>query len=392
MRYAALVERLANEGERAWEVHERALRHRRQGGDVVLLSIGDPDFDTPAAIAEALVERLRAGDTHYGAIDGSLELKAAIAAFHARHGGGQAGPEHVSVTLGAQGALYGALMCIAQAGDEVVVPQPAYVTYDSVVQASGAVPVAVALRPEHGFRLDAGDIAAAVTDRTRAILVNTPHNPSGAVATRAELEALAALCRRRGLWLVCDEVYGRTLFDGRRHLSPRALPGMAERTIVADSLSKSHAMTGWRIGWTVGPPAFARHMYRLGLALHYGPPTFVQAAALAAFSGTFPEVEAMRARYQARRDLVCEALAGRRGIRALAPQGGCFMMVDVRASGLASQVFAERLLDEAGVAVLAGEGFGAAGFVRLSLTAPEDDLVRAAARIARFAEALAPPG
>lgn len=389
MRYAALVRRLANAGARAWEVHERALRYRRQGRDIVLLSIGDPDFATPAAIAEALIARLRAGDTHYGAIDGSDELKAAIAAFQARHGGGAAGPENISVTLGAQGALYGALMCIAQAGDEVIVPQPAYATYDSVVQASGARPVAVALRPERGFHLDGGDLKAAVTPRTRAILFNTPHNPSGAVATRGELEALAQLCRQRDLWLICDEVYGRTLFDGRRHLSPRTLPGMAERSVVIDSLSKSHAMTGWRIGWTVAPAAFTRYMYRLGLALHYGPPTFVQAAALVAFSGTFPEVEAMRARYQARRDLVCAALAGRGGIRVLVPQGGCFTLVDVRGNGLTSQEFAERLLDEAGVAVMAGEGFGAAGFVRLSLTAPEDDLARATARIARFAEALA---
>lgn len=391
MRYAPIVDRLANEGARAWEVHGRAMRYRGEGRDVVILSIGDPDFDTPAAITDALIERLRGGDTHYGWIDGPPALKAAVAAYHGRHTGQEVGPENISVTLGAQGGLYGAVMCTVGAGDEVIVPQPVYVTYESVVAASGATMVHVPLRPERDFHLDAADVAAAVTPATRAVMINTPHNPTGAAYRREDLLALAEVCKAHDLWLISDEVYSRTLFDGLKHVSPASLPGMAERTIVVDSLSKSHAMTGWRVGWTVGPAAFTRHMYYLGLALHYGPPTFIQSSVAVAFHDEFlPEVEAMRAAYERRRDLICEALDGARGLRVVRPEGSCFMMLDVRDTGLGSQDFSFRLLEEAGVSVLAGEGFGpsGSGFVRLSLTAADDELAEAGRRIRRFVGSL----
>ncbi len=390
MRYAAIVDGLANEGARAWEIHARALSYRAQGRDVLVLSIGDPDFDTPRRIADATIERLRSGDTHYGWIDGGPDLKAAIAAYRRRHIGQDVGPENIAVTLGAQGGLFGAALCVAQRGDEVIVPQPVYVTYESVVRATGARLVDVPLRAERDFHLDAADIEAAVSPATRAVMINTPHNPTGAAYRRADLLALAEVCRARDLWLICDEVYSRTLFDGRAHVSPATFPGMAERTIVVDSLSKSHAMTGWRVGWTVGPAAFTRHMYHLGLALHYGLPSFIQSAVAAAFTEDFPEVEAMRARYEARRGRVCDALAGNACTRVVRPEGACFVMLDVRPSGLSSEAFSDRLLEEAGVSLLAGEGFGSAGagFVRLSLTAPDAELDEALRRIDRFTRGL----
>ena len=392
MRYAAVADRLANEGARAWDIHARALAYRESGRDVVVLSIGDPDFPTPRGVVEAMVAAARGGDTRYGPIDGGPALKAAIAAYRERRTGQRVGPENVSVTLGAQGGLHGAATCLAGPGDEVIVLQPAYVTYESVVRAAGASVVAVPLRAERGFRPDAAEVEAATTPATRAVLVNTPHNPTGAVYRRADLLALAEVCKARDLWLISDEVYGRTLFDGREHVSPATLPGMAERTVVVDSLSKSHAMTGWRVGWTVGPEAFARRMYDLGLALHYGPPAFIQSSVVAAFAGDVPEVDAMRARYEARRDLVAKALAGVPRVRVVKPEGACFTMLDIRGSGLSSGDFAHRLLEEAGVSVLAGEGFGAGGtgFVRLSLTASESDLAEAARRIGRFARGLDP--
>ena len=390
MRYASIVDRLANDGARAWEVHGRAMRYLREGRDVVVLSIGDPDFDTPERIQEAMIARLREGDTHYGWIDGGPELKDAIAAYHARHTGQAVGRENVSMTLGAQGGLYGAVMCTAGPGDEVIVPQPVYVTYESVVAASGATLVSAPLRPERDFHLDPADIAAAVTPATRAVMINTPHNPTGAAYQRHDLMALAEICRDHDLWLISDEVYSRTLFDGRKHVCPAALPGMAERTIVVDSLSKSHAMTGWRVGWTIGPADFTHHMYHLGLAMHYGPPTFIQSSVAVAFSDDFPEVEAMRMAYERRRDIVCDGLAGARGLRVIKPEGSCFMMVDVRDTGLASQEFSNRLLEEAGVSLLAGEGFGpgGSGFVRFSLTASDERIAEACRRTARFAAGL----
>ena len=390
MRYAAIVDHLANEGARAWEIHARALAYRAQGRDVIVLSIGDPDFDTPREIVDAMIDKVRNGETRYGSIDGGPDLKAAIAAYRRRHTGQEVGPENISVTLGAQGGLYGAAMCVAQAGDEVIVPQPVYVTYESVVRATGATLVDVPLRAARNFHLDADDIEAAVTPATRAVMINTPHNPTGAAYGRADLIALAEVCGAHDLWLISDEVYSRTLFDGRAHVSPATLPGMAERTIVVDSLSKSHAMTGWRVGWTVGPEAFTRHMYNLGLALHYGPPTFIQSSIAAAFAEDFPEIDAMRARYEARRNRACEALAGNTRLRVIKPEGACFVMLDVRPSGLSSEDFSHRLLEEAGVSLLAGEGFGpaGAGFVRLSLTAPDADLAEAIFRINRFTQGL----
>ncbi|MBN35718.1 MAG: arginine--pyruvate aminotransferase AruH [Rhodospirillaceae bacterium] len=390
MRYASIVDRLANEGARAWEIHGRAMALRREGRDVVILSIGDPDFETPEAIRKAMFEQVEQGRTHYGPIDGGAELKSAIAAYHTRLTGQEIGPANISVTLGAQGGLYGAAMCVAQHGDEVIVPQPVYVTYDSVVQASGATLVDVPLRAERDFHLDPADIEAAVTSKTRAIMINTPHNPSGAAYRRDDLIALGEICKAHDLWLVSDEVYSRTLFDGREHVSPASLPGMAERTIVVDSLSKSHAMTGWRVGWTVGPEAFTRHMYYLGLAQHYGSPTFIQSSVSIAFSQDFPEVDAMRQAYERRRNLVCDALAGNRSIRVIKPEGSCFMMLDVRDSGLSSHDFSFRVLEEEGVSLLAGEGFGrgGSGFVRLSLTASDDELAEASRRIIRFVDTL----
>lgn len=386
MRYAAIVDRLDNEGARAWEVHGRAMRYSREGRDIVVLSIGDPDFDTPEPIRAALIARLKAGDTHYGWIDGGPDLKAAIAAYHGRHNGHQVGPENISMTLGAQGGLYGAVMCTAGPGDEVIVPQPVYVTYESVIAASGATMVQVPLRPERDFHLDPTDVAAAITPRTRVVMINTPHNPTGAAYRREDLQALGEICRAHDLWLISDEVYSRTLFDGRRHVCPATLDGLAERTVVVDSLSKSHAMTGWRVGWTVGPAAFTHHMHNMGLALHYGPPTFIQSSVAIAFSDNFPEIEAMRSAYERRRDIVCDALQGVRGLRVVKPEGSCFMMLDVRDSGLASQDFSFRLLEEAGVSLLAGEGFGpsGSGFVRFSLTAPDERIAEACRRIAAF--------
>ena len=386
MRYSTVISHLDNEGSRAWDVHARAEEERRRGRDVIVLSIGDPDFPTPPGVVDALVTSVREGNTHYGEVDGVRELKCAIAERHARDTGADVTWRNVTVTPGAQGALFGAMMCLAQPGDEVIVPQPCYVTYESVVQASGAALVSVPLQSRRDFQLDVADVAARVTPRTRVIMINTPHNPTGTTLGRQALEELAHLCRVHDLWLVSDEVYSRTLFDGRRHVSPAGVPGTESRCVVINSLSKSHAMTGWRVGWTVAPEEFARHMYNLSLAIHYGLPSFIQAAAIEAVRGDDHEVTAMTRRYQRRRDLMCDCLSACSNLAVVRPQGSCFMMIDVRATGLSSMDFSWRLLEEAGVAVLACESFGqsGAGFVRLSLTASDGDLRRAGERMADF--------
>ena len=390
MRYSSLVGRIGGEGAAAWDIHTRAVRLRRDGADIILLSVGDPDFDTPPPIVEAAVEAMRAGRTHYGDVVGDHALRAAIASRHQETTGQPAGPENVVVMAGAQCALFSAAICVLDVGDEVIVPEPAYVTYEAVVGASGARTVHVPLRAEREFQLDAEDVARAITPKTRAILVNSPHNPTGAVFPRRTFERLAELCRKHDLWLISDEVYASMVFEAE-HVSPAGLPGMGERTATIGSLSKSHAMTGWRLGWAVVPAELARHLGNLALCMLYGSPPFVQDAARAALAHPPQELDEMKAAYRRRRDLVVRRLGNAAGLRCHRPEGGMFAMVDVRGSGLSAQSFSSRLLDTEGVAVLPADAFGpsAAGHVRISLGTSDGELEQACERIQRFAEGLA---
>jgi arginine:pyruvate transaminase len=242
------------------------------------------------------------------------------------------------------------------------------------------------LRPENGFHLDPADLARAVTPRTRAILWNSPNNPTGAVATTDEIEALAHMACEHDLWLVADEVYAGLVFDGA-HRSPAGLPGMAGRTVTVSSVSKSHAMTGWRLGWLVGPEALARHAGNLALCMLYGSPAFIQDAATLALTRDLPEVAAMRERLRRRRDIALDLLANLPGLAYHRPDAGMFMMLDVRRTGRSAHDFAYGLLAAENVALLPGNAFGspAAGHVRLSLTVPEERLIEACERIRRHA-------
>ncbi|MFJ4065867.1 pyridoxal phosphate-dependent aminotransferase [Pseudomonas sp. NPDC089996] len=389
MRFSSLTQRIAGDGAAAWEIHYRALAMLEQGRDVLLLSVGDPDFDTPAPIVQAAVASLEAGNTHYADVRGKRSLREAIARRHQQRSGQAVTADQVTVLAGAQCALFCVAQCVLEPGDEVIVAEPMYVTYEAVFGACGAKVVPVPVRPEHGFRVQAEDVAARITPRTRALALNSPHNPSGASLPRSTWEALAELCIAHDLWLISDEVYSELLFDGE-HISPASLPGMAERTATLNSLSKSHAMTGWRVGWVVGSPALSGHLENLALCMLYGSPDFIQDAAVAALEQPLPELEAMREAYRQRRDLVCESLAHCPGIRALKPDGGMFVMVDIRETGLSAQAFADRLLDQHGVSVLAGEAFGpsAAGHIRLGLVLGAEALGEACRRIALCAREL----
>ncbi|UVL87234.1 pyridoxal phosphate-dependent aminotransferase [Pseudomonas sichuanensis] len=382
MRFSSLTQRIAGDGAAAWEIHYRALAMLEQGRDVLLLSVGDPDFDTPAPIVQAAMDSLQAGNTHYADVRGKRSLREAIARRHQQRSGQAVTADQVTVLAGAQCALFCVAQCVLEPGDEVIVAEPMYVTYEAVFGACGAKVVPVPVRPEHGFRVQPEDVAARITPRTRALALNSPHNPSGASLPRSTWEALAELCIAHDLWLISDEVYSELLFDGE-HISPGSLPGMAERTATLNSLSKSHAMTGWRMGWVVGSPALAGHLENLALCMLYGSPDFIQDAAVAALEQPLPELEAMREAYRQRRGLVCACLADCPGVRALKPDGGMFVMVDIRETGLSAQEFSNRLLDLHGVSVLAGEAFGpsAAGHIRLGLVLGAEPLREACRRI-----------
>lgn len=389
MRFSTLTQRIAGDGAAAWDIHYRALAMQAEGKDILLLSVGDPDFDTPAPIVEAAIDSLRDGHTHYSDVRGKLALRQAIARRHQQRSGQKVDADQVTVLAGAQCALFCVAQCVLEPGDEVIVAEPMYVTYEAVFGACGATVVPVPVKPENGFRVCPADVAARITPHTRALALNSPHNPSGASLPRATWEALAELCIAHDLWLISDEVYSELLYDGE-HVSPGSLPGMAERTATLNSLSKSHAMTGWRVGWVVGSAELAGHLENLALCMLYGSPDFIQDAAVVALEQPLAELEAMRDAYRQRRDLVCERLAGCPGIKALKPDGGMFVMVDIRETGLSAQAFADRLLDREGVSVLAGEAFGpsAAGHIRLGLVLGAEALDDACRRIARCARAL----
>jgi arginine:pyruvate transaminase len=386
MRFAPLVERVAGKGAAAWKIHIDALRLKAAGRDIIFLTIGEPDQPPPAPIIDATIDALRRHRTGYARILGDPELRAAIAARVARRTGQPCAEENVVIVPGTQAGLYCALQCLAGPGDEVIVPEPMYATYEAVAGASGAEIVNVPLRPENGFHPDLETIARAVTPRTRLIWINSPHNPTGAVLSRAEIEFVAALCRRHDLWLLSDEVYEDLAF-ARPHVSPYELPGMAERTVVVSSLSKSHAIPGFRLGWIIGPPALSRHLFDLLLCTLYGGPPFIQDGALVAFTSDLPEIAALHEDYRRRAKLLSGILAEAPNCQAVEPEGGMFVLLDVRGTGRSSEFFAASLLEREGVAVLPCDGFGpsAEGHLRISLSAPDAILEEAGRRILRLA-------
>lgn len=389
MKYASLVERLQGKRTSAWEIHHAAQVARARGEDVIVLSVGDPDFATPEAIVERAVEALRAGDTHYTAVVGREPLRAAIAQEHTRTTGRAVSAENVILCAGAQNGIFATSLCLCEPGDEVIVPEPLYLTYEACVRSSGATLVPVPVDPARGFHLDCDALAAAITPRTKAIFFATPCNPTGVVMPRADLERIAQLAREHDLWVLSDEVYADLTFE-REHVSIAALDGMAERTVTIASLSKSHAMAGWRVGWVIGPQALIGHLGRLALCMLYGLPGFIQEAALTAFEQKAQIVAAMREVYRRRRDVVYERLSRVPGLRCLLPEAGMFMMVDVSGFGLDTVDFTWQLFRAHGVSLLDASAFGetANGFVRLGFVVDESRLVEACDRIAAFVGSL----
>ncbi|KAG8155513.1 pyridoxal phosphate-dependent aminotransferase [Burkholderia catarinensis] len=391
MNYSKLVDRLQGKRTTAWDIHYAAQQAVAAGEPAIILSVGDPDFATPDVIVERAVAALRGGDTHYSEVRGRAELRAAIAREHVATTGQSAGPEHVIVTAGAQNALFAMSLCLCGAGDEVLVPEPMYLTYEASVRASGAtlVPVPVPVDASTGFHLDIDALEAAVTPRTKAIFFATPCNPTGVVMPRADLERIARLACERDLWVVSDEVYAALTFE-RDMVSIASLPGMAERTVTVGSLSKSHAMPGWRVGWAVGPVELIEHAERLALCMLYGLPGFIQQAAVTALDNRAAIVADMRELYRRRRDLAYGRLRDVPGLRCLLPEAGMFMMVDVRGTGLDAHAFTWGLFRAKQVALLDASAFGdtASGFVRFGFVVDDAQLTDACERIAAYVASL----
>ena len=385
MQYSALTARVGGEGADAWDTHYEALAARGRGEDVVILSVGDPDIDTPAPIVDSAIAAMRGGATHYEPLAGRDALRQAIADRHRLRTGQAVGIDNTIFLPGAQNALFAASLCLAGPGDEVLTCDPMYPTYRATVEASGAR--LVRIPAANGFRIDVAALAAAVTPRTRAIFLATPNNPSGAIISEADMAAIGDLAEAHGLWIVADEVYAGLAPGGRVPGLARRLPG---QVVTISSLSKSHAMTGWRAGWLVGPAELVAHAESLVLAMLFGLPGFIMEAARTALQMA-DEAEARTREYCAtRRDILLGALAGAPRLSCHRPDAGMFTLVDVSGTGLSGGQFVRELYAAERVSVLDGAMFGAAtqSHVRICFGAEPATLHEAGVRIQRFVNRL----
>ena len=372
-----------------WSVHYRARAMKAAGEPVVMLTIGDHDIKTDASILDAMKAGMDAGNLGYSSVMGSDALRDAIARRVTARTATGAARENIIVTPGGQAALFASLTAVLDPGQSCIVLDPFYATFAQTVRAAAGRAILVETPADQGFQPDVAAIERALEADTRAILINSPNNPTGAVYDPDRLEALAGLCRRRGLWLISDELYEAQVHDGV-HLSPCDLAGMADRCLVVGSLSKSHAMTGSRLGWVVGPAEVIERLGDLATTTNYGIPGFIQDAGIHALTEADAIEAGIAARYRRRAQAALAAIGNAPGVRAVPPQGGMYLMLDIRETGLSGDAFAALLLDAERIAVMPGESFGhaAAGHLRIALTVPEAELRDALGRIAAFARSL----
>jgi len=378
---------LGTEG--AFAVLARARELERAGRDVVHLEIGEPDFPTPAHAAEAAFAAIRAGETGYCPAPGIAELREAAAADLSRTRGVPVAPARVLVANGAKPFLFFGVLATCEPGDEVIYPDPGFPIYESAIRFAGATPVPLVLRETGDFAFSIDELAACVTERTKLVILNSPQNPTGGVLAREALAAAADVLRDSPAWVLSDEVYGRLLHEGA-FASIATEPGMLERTIVLDSFSKTYAMTGWRCGYAAVPEPLVEPLTRFLVNATSCVPPFVQRAGVAALTGPQDGVERMRAEFRARRDLVVAGLAAMPGVTCRVPHGAFYAFPNVTGVPLPTEVLADRLLDDAGVALLSGTAFGAAGegHLRLSYATSRERLAEGLARMRAFLEGL----
>jgi aspartate aminotransferase len=365
MDYAQRLSRLGTET--AFEVLARAQALEAQGRKVVHLEIGEPDFDTPRFIRKAAADALESGFTHYGPSAGLAEFRKVIAEQWSKERGIPCDADNVVVTPGGKPIMFFAMMALLEAGDEVLYPNPGFPIYESVANFLEARAIPLVLKEANEFDLDVRELESKITSRTRLLVLNSPHNPTGAVLKPETVEAIAAIARKHRFWILSDEIYAKIQYDGR-HLSIASLPGMAERTIVLDGFSKTYAMTGWRLGFGIMEKTLAKHVSRLMTNSNSCTATFVQKAGLAALTGPQDEVRAMTEEFRVRRGVIVEGLNQIPGVRCFMPHGAFYAFPNITGTGFKSAELAKMMLEEAGVACLSGTAFGAAGegYLRLS--------------------------
>jgi aspartate aminotransferase len=357
-RLASRIGRMGTES--AFEVLARARALEATGRKIIHLEIGEPDFDTPKHIVDAAVEALRGGYTHYNPAAGYPDVREAFGEFFGRTGRGRFPADQIVVTPGAKPIMFYAILALCEEGDEVLYPDPGFPMYESITNFAGGTPVPVPLREENEFRMDPEEVRSLVTDRTRLLVLNSPHNPCGSSLTREDVEAIARIAIENDIYVLSDEVYWATRYGGD-HASLSALDGMADRTILLDGCSKTFAMTGWRLGFAAFPKPLIEPVTRLIINSVSCTSAFSQRAILAAVTGPWEPIEAMVAEFHKRRDVIVEGLNRIPGVSCLEPTGAFYAFPNVKALGRRSEEVASFLLDKAGVACLSGTAFGVEG-------------------------------
>jgi len=386
-----LSNRLDQDSAGVWDVHDRACEQFAQGEDVYLLSVGDPDLATLPSTIRATIDSLEKGRTHYAPGMGELNLRQIIADIEKKSSAKPCDPSQIVIFPGATNAIYSVMSCLLNPGDELIVAEPMYVGYDGIFKSLDVKVIPVELDVENHFAFDIERIKAAVTADTKLVFINTPGNPAGNMIDAAQLKQLAQYCLENNLWLVCDEVYSMITFE-EEHTSLRKAAEKIDNVILIDGLSKSHAMTGWRLGWTVASTEFSQHLLGFTSSTIFGCCQFVQDAAAFALTNDEEYIHGVREEYKQRRNYICDRVNHIPGISCQTPKAGMFIMIKVDQLAKDGLSFAEDLLKKQKVSVLPGVGFGQStnAYVRVSLAQPINVLKPAFDRIEKYARELLP--
>ena len=380
LRLARRMERLGTET--AFEVLVKAKALEAQGRDIIHLEIGEPDFDTPGNIIEAGCDALRKGFTHYGPSAGMMELREVIAQHVSETRRVNVTPDEVVVVPGGKPIIFFSILALAEDGDEIIYPNPGFPIYESMINYVGAKAVPIRLREELDFRLDVDELASLINDRTKLIIVNSPQNPTGGVLTQEDIAAIARAIGDRNIMVLSDEIYSQLIFEGEHH-SIMSIDGMKERTILLDGFSKTYAMTGWRMGYGVMRADLATHISRLMTNSNSCTASFTQIAGIEALRGSQKSVDAMRAEFKKRRDVMVAGLNKIKGFTCRVPHGAFYVFPNITKTGWPSKKLADALLEDAGVAGLSGTAFGdfGEGYLRFSVANSIENIEKALDRI-----------
>lgn len=364
-------------------VNEKALAMEREGRSVIHFEIGRPDFDTPEYIKKACVESLERGDVFYTSNYGDMKLRETIAQKLDKENHIPYRAEEILVTVGLSEAIFDLLCTILNEGDEILVPDPVWMNYVNVPRLLGAVPVSYHLKEENGYQLDLDEIREKITEKTQAIVLVTPNNPTGSVLSREVLAGLAETAIEKDLLVLADEVYERLIYDGTEHVSIASLPGMKERTFTLNGMSKAYSMTGWRIGYVAGPEEYIIAMNKVHQHNVTCAPSFVQKASITALRDESDEVKNMVAEYQRRRNYAVEAINQIEGLSCSCPKGAFYIFINAKQLQMKSLELADYLLEEAGIALVSGDVFGDSGegYLRMSFANSYENIVEGCRRM-----------